>query len=121
MLTPLDVYLVMQADTLVGNLSPLAEFLAVASIVLFLCGKEEDELERSWILTRLAILALCVSTFAMSILLILPSSKTLGAMYLVPQVVNSKQAQKLDALSLKILDLVDHVADKADEALKEGK
>lgn len=62
-----------------------------------------------------------LSIFFFTLSIFIPSSQTLGAMYLVPQVVNSKQAQKLDTLSLKVLDLVEHVTDKADKALKEGK
>lgn len=120
MLTPLDVYLVMQVDEfrLASSLLMWSCFFLIPILSLFL----QFESEKSKKLVTYGM----ISSFVFAVLFLtlsvfIPSSQTLGAMYLVPQVVNSKQAQKLDALSLKILDLVDHVADKADEALKEGK
>jgi len=104
MITSLEVYLILLADSINNTLS-IIFMLALTIVFLLLIGifvlkmnidtfSQKDERERSQATVAKCIKAIKISTIIGLITLIIvtftPDTKTLIAMYIVPKIVNSK-------------------------------
>lgn len=109
--TPLMIYLITLADNIRGLLSFIFTFGGILSAVAFFSSLEFDistEVRIKWIKRVLPALFTCIILFVL-----IPSSKTLAAMYVIPPIVNNESVQELPA---EILSFVkEYLKDLKDE------
>ena len=95
-ITPTQIYLIMQADSVVGIAQPLAfcsSFTTIILLIAYVLWKSEgyDDLAKitaKWIkcCVPITLVALLISTF-------MPSTRTLAAMYVIPAIANNEDVQ----------------------------
>jgi uncharacterized protein YqhQ len=90
MITPFEVYIVMQADSVGKVVGLISILLGVATLMCLLFGHIEEE-EKAIAAGKKTAIALIIS-LAFSALL--PSTKTAAAMIVIPAIVNNEALQK---------------------------
>ena len=129
-ITPFDVYLVMQLDSIQATCMLTFGVLLVATLVVlivglsqraFAFGEEDDDyrngIAKIWLGAKIGSITIIFLLFASFI----PSTKTAASMFLLPAIANNKEVQQLPEDLLKMVrGLVKEWTPKED-VKKEGK
>ncbi len=114
MVTPFDIYLI----GLVGDLCPFFFVLTVFFLGLSLSAYHDStkNIENSEKDEKAAIQSLWICLFFMVSTVLIPSSKTLAAMYVLPPVLKSVQGNKqIQQIPQAVLDLIKSYESKDDD------
>lgn len=93
-ITPLTVYLVMQMDTLISGIAVLLCAISIGAFAFGACILSQDFSKRTNIIAKRHLKWASPLIVVLGIILIvIPSGKTLAAMYVLPKIANSEVIQ----------------------------
>ena len=95
-ITPFEIYLIMQLNSLCGLLLVLCVVtggVSAGSFIEFLSVFTTEE--KRTLLKKVLKISVPLSIMSLLLFVFIPSSKTVAAMYIVPKIVNNENAQKL--------------------------
>lgn len=129
-ITPFDVYLVMQLDSINSACSIIFGVLVVATAVCLITGlvdrsfsscKQDNDYVRGNVKLRIGAKVGAVTLVFLLLAAFIPSTKTAASMFLLPAIANNKEVQQLPEDLLKMVrGLVKEWTPKED-VKKEGK
>src|SRR5688572_24742432 len=119
MITPFDIYLIGAMDNIGDTFGVIVMLSILCIVVSIVCGvfaKSEDNESLLKLSKSIAQKSFVVLVCAMIVSTILPSSKTLVAMYVIPPVLKSVQDNKqIQQIPQAVLDLIKSYESKDDD------